>query len=618
MNLNIRLTNLLLVFICFSVLYANAEDIITPVPIQISDVPILEDTDSSYIFENISVPGVDFLEVTSSNDHGHYAGNTKNADGKVIGFTLINGKFITYDVPDSISTVFYGFNNSGQAVGFYNDQNEISHGVILKDGELEVFDFPAAAQTQPFGITEAGQVVGDIFDENNNVFGFIGDMEFNIPGSIATYVDHINSSGIIVGSYEDMDRKYHGFIYQPDGTYQNINMPGILNLEYLFVNSINDAGVVVFRAKGVDDIERSYVLHPNKDPIELRYPGSVVTVLRDIDKDGKIVGYYDLPDGRRQGCLISPTQALEAEKYSNVFMMDLTKGLNLISLPLETPTPLNAKSLSGLVGSTFVIEFDAVRQKFVGWTPDASNDGFQIDGGKGYIVHVPEKRNLIFVGASWTNPIQTAAAPSIPSIPTYKDTWAFIISGKLKGTHNLDGYLVNVTNTRTNTVMTTQIGDNYFAAATANLSFDNVVEVGDRIEVLVTDLYGDIASETYSLIVSPENIENAMMSINLEGIGKPKRNALLQNYPNPFNPETWIPYRLTRNEMVSIDIYDATGSLIRRLSPGFKSSGFYQSREKAAYWDGNNSLGERVASGVYFYQLTTKSFQQTRRMMIIK
>ena len=92
------------------------------------------------------------------------------------------------------------------------------------------------------------------------------------------------------------------------------------------LNSINDAGVVVFRAKGVDDIERSYVLHPNKDPMELRYPGSVVTVLRDIDKDGKIVGYYDLPDGRRQGCLISPTQALEAEKYSNVFMMDLTKG----------------------------------------------------------------------------------------------------------------------------------------------------------------------------------------------------------------------------------------------------------------------------------------------------
>jgi len=528
------------------------------------------------------------------------------------------GEFTTYDVPESTQTVFYGFNNSGQAVGFYNDQNEMSHGVILQNGELEVFDFPAAAQTQPFGITESGQIVGDIFDENNNVFGFIGDMEFNIPMATATYVDHINSSGIIVGSYEDMDKMYHGFIYQPDGTYQNISVPGILNIEYLFVNAINDDGVVVFRAKAVDDIERSYVLHPNKDPIELRFPGSVVTVLRDIDNEGKIVGYYDLTDGRRQGCLISPVQTLEAEKYSHVFMMSLNKGLNLISLPLETPTPLNAKSLAGLVGSTYVIELDAVRQKFVGWTPNAPNEGFQIDGGKGYIVHVPGQRSLIFVGASWTNPHETAAAPHISSIPTYNDTWAFMVSGTLKGTKDLDGYYVNVKNTRTNTVITTQIEDDYFAAATADLSFNNVVEVGDRIDVMVTNSIGEIASETYSFIVSQQNIENTLMSINIEGIGKPKRNALLQNYPNPFNPETWIPYRITENGLVSIDIFDATGTLIRRLSHGYKSAGFYQSREKAAYWDGKNAFDEPVASGVYFYQLTTKSFQQTRRMIIIK
>ncbi|RKU30769.1 hypothetical protein C6497_03570 [Candidatus Poribacteria bacterium] len=617
MNLNTKLTSLLSVFIFFSIFYANAQDV-TPVPVTISEVSNLEDTDRSYIFQNISVPGVDFLEVTSSNDHGHYAGNTKNSDGKIVGFTLINGEFTTYDVPESTQTAFYGFNNSGQAVGFYNDQNEKSHGVILQNGELKVFDFPTAAQTQPFGITETGQIVGDIFDEDNNIFGFIGDMVFNIPMATATYVDHINSSGIIVGSYEDMNKMYHGFIYQPDGTYQNITVPGILNIEYLFVNAINDDGVVVFRAKAEDDIERSYVLHPNKDPMELRFPGSVVTVLRDIDNNGKVVGYYDLPDGRRQGCLISPVQTLEAEKYSNVFMMDLNKGLNLISLPLETPTPLNAKSLAGMVGSTYVIELDAVRQKFVGWTPNAPNDGFQIDGGKGYIVHVPERRSLIFVGASWTNPFQAAAAPHISSFPTYNNTWAFMVSGTMKGTQDLDGFLVNVKNTRTNTVITTQIEDEYFAAATADLSFKNVVEVGDRIDVMVTNSLGEIASETYSFTVSQQNIENALMSINLEGIGKPKKNALLQNYPNPFNPETWIPYRITENELVSIDIFDATGTLIRQLSHGFKPAGFYQSRERAAYWDGKNSFGESVASGVYFYQLTTTSFQQTRRMIIIK
>jgi flagellar hook assembly protein FlgD len=92
----------------------------------------------------------------------------------------------------------------------------------------------------------------------------------------------------------------------------------------------------------------------------------------------------------------------------------------------------------------------------------------------------------------------------------------------------------------------------------------------------------------------------------------------LQNYPNPFNPETWIPYRLSEDGRVTISIYDTTGTLIQTLSLGYQSAGFYQDREHAVYWDGRNDLGEPVASGVYFYQLTTASFQQTRCMLILK
>ena len=98
----------------------------------------------------------------------------------------------------------------------------------------------------------------------------------------------------------------------------------------------------------------------------------------------------------------------------------------------------------------------------------------------------------------------------------------------------------------------------------------------------------------------------------------PKETALLPNYPNPFNPETWIPYQLSEDTSVSISIYDTTGKLIRTLSLGFQSAGFYNSQGRAAYWDGRNALGERVASGVYFYQLTTPAFQQTRRLVILK
>ena len=62
----------------------------------------------------------------------------------------------------------------------------------------------------------------------------------------------------------------------------------------------------------------------------------------------------------------------------------------------------------------------------------------------------------------------------------------------------------------------------------------------------------------------------------------PTQNLLLQNYPNPFNPETWIPYQLSEDSPVSISIYDTTGKLVRTLSLGFQSAGFYNSQEHAA------------------------------------
>jgi len=158
----------------------------------------------------------------------------------------------------------------------------------------------------------------------------------------------------------------------------------------------------------------------------------------------------------------------------------------------------------------------------------------------------------------------------------------------------------------------------YFAAATADLTRRSVVHVGDVIEARVIGPSGGIESQTVSFKVTPEHLANAVLSVKLNGIGTPKQNQLLPNYPNPFNPETWIPYQLSEDSLVSISIYDTTGRMIRTLSLGFQSAGFYTHRQQAAYWDGRNSLGERVASGIYFYQLTTPSFQQTRRLVILK
>ena len=98
----------------------------------------------------------------------------------------------------------------------------------------------------------------------------------------------------------------------------------------------------------------------------------------------------------------------------------------------------------------------------------------------------------------------------------------------------------------------------------------------------------------------------------------PENTQLLANYPNPFNPETWIPYQLANASDVQITIYDTRGMLVRMLALGHQSAGYYTGRSRAAYWDGRNGLGERVASGVYFYQLKTGEISPIRKMVILK
>ena len=93
---------------------------------------------------------------------------------------------------------------------------------------------------------------------------------------------------------------------------------------------------------------------------------------------------------------------------------------------------------------------------------------------------------------------------------------------------------------------------------------------------------------------------------------------LLWNYPNPFRLETWIPYRLVEDAFVTLTIYDLSGHVIRTLEAGHQIAGTYASRYKAAYWDGRNELGERIASRTYFYHLSAGDSSITRRMVILR
>jgi len=114
----------------------------------------------------------------------------------------------------------------------------------------------------------------------------------------------------------------------------------------------------------------------------------------------------------------------------------------------------------------------------------------------------------------------------------------------------------------------------------------------------------------------PVNIKHS--NLNLRQLFTPSSSLLAQNYPNPFNPETWLPYQLASDAAVTISIYNPNGRLIRMLHLGDRKAGIYMTKARAAYWDGKDNSGQRVASGVYFYSMQADDFMATRKMVIAK
>lgn len=89
--------------------------------------------------------------------------------------------------------------------------------------------------------------------------------------------------------------------------------------------------------------------------------------------------------------------------------------------------------------------------------------------------------------------------------------------------------------------------------------------------------------------------------------------AVSQNYPNPFNPETMIKFSLPTNSHVKIEIFNLLGQKVVTLIDEFKLAGTYEVK-----WNGRDSDGSEVASGVYFYRFLTDEFRTSRKMLILK
>ena len=148
---------------------------------------------------------------------------------------------------------------------------------------------------------------------------------------------------------------------------------------------------------------------------------------------------------------------------------------------------------------------------------------------------------------------------------------------------------------------------------------------GDRPNNEILDRYGNITDYK----APSKGLDRITVTINVTDVAGqapsvetlpvlPEMTALLSNFPNPFNPETWIPYQLAKPADVTLTIYDIRGRIVRTLRLGHQPAGMYRSHSKAAYWDGRNQFGEKVATGIYFYTLKAGDYTATRKLLIRK
>ncbi|HPC36961.1 MAG TPA: T9SS type A sorting domain-containing protein, partial [Candidatus Marinimicrobia bacterium] len=97
-------------------------------------------------------------------------------------------------------------------------------------------------------------------------------------------------------------------------------------------------------------------------------------------------------------------------------------------------------------------------------------------------------------------------------------------------------------------------------------------------------------------------------SINREGSNFPESFELFQNYPNPFNPTTKITYSIPVTSNVVIKVYDMSGREVVTVEDCQKNAGTHTLLFDA----------EKLASGVYYYNLTANEFSSTKKFVILK
>ncbi len=147
--------------------------------------------------------------------------------------------------------------------------------------------------------------------------------------------------------------------------------------------------------------------------------------------------------------------------------------------------------------------------------------------------------------------------------------------------------------------------------------FTDIFWQNGKSQIFVVPRFFEFGSKIITAKVSDGFEEvNFVFQVNVLGDSSnfnPEKINLAQNFPNPFNPKTEINFYLPESANVTLKIFNIKGQEVIKLVDESYEQGSYR-----VSWNGTNSVGKQVSSGIYFYRLESKNFKQTKQMLLLR
>ena len=274
------------------------------------------------------------------------------------------------------------------------------------------------------------------------------------------------------------------------------------------------------------------------------------------------------------------------------------------------PGPNESGSVSGLElsGSTVEVEFDVGGTLYAYPFRQPGSSG----GAEGYAgASVPEKPGLNVIGIG-TSPITVATAPWVARVtgPAGADVRLVVIEAGLYlaglpgGGFDIDPYEAN--SAIGVTEIAGVIGGSGYVDIPIVLTASDPDAGYNYVMAALDDGAGTTGPTSDAVLLYYDPSVTGIPTV-------PRAYALAQNAPNPFNPTTDIRFALEKPGHTTLRIYDVAGRLVRTLVDRPLTASVH-----TLTWDARDRSGAPVASGVYFYRLTSGEFTETKRMVLLK